>query len=194
MLIFIFGPVIKEEIKYSFDQMSRVKYVIGTEQLDTFEKPLTPPNTDFSVIIPKIGAVAAISENIDPKDSSTYLPALKNGLVQATGSANPDNDGNIYLFAHSADTFWHVNTYNTKFLLIDKLALDDEIDIFYKGRLIKYTVFSKKIIETQAAVFTGSLDPDLNPSGFIKTLTIETGYPAGTTFKKLIVTAWQVNP
>ncbi len=194
LLIFIFGPAIKEEIRYNFDQMARVKYVIGTEQLGTFEKPIRPVNTDFSILIPKIGAVAPIIDGVDATDPKQYLPAIKKGVAHAAGSGIPDEDGNVYLFAHSADTFWHVGSYNVRFFLIDKLITGDEIDIFYKGRLIKYTVFDKKVMETKATKFTNSLDPDLNPSSHTKTLTIQTGYPAGTSLKRLIVIAKEETP
>jgi hypothetical protein len=54
ILLLIFWPVIRVELKYTFDQISHVKYIIGGEQLNTFERPLTPVNTDFSIIIPKM--------------------------------------------------------------------------------------------------------------------------------------------
>lgn len=184
VLIAIYWPVAKVEIQYSFDRMSHVTYVVGTEQLNTFEKPLAPPNTDFSIIIPKIAAVAPIVDNVDPNDPNSYLPALKTGVAHVLGSAYPEDKGNVYLFAHADDAFYSVPGYNTVFFLLGKLTRGDEIDIFYRGSQIKYLVDQVKIISpAEVQYLQGSTDR--------KTLTIQTDYPPGTTSKRLIVIADQ---
>jgi sortase A len=186
IVLAIFGPVLKEEAQYNFDQISHIKYVIGTEQLNTFEKPLTPPNTDFSIIIPKIGAVAPIIDNVDPSDQKKYLAALRKGVAHAAGTGLPDEVGNVYLFAHSTDAFYNVSAYNAVFYLIGKLKSGDEIDIFYQGKLIKYQVYDKKVVGPDSSQYFGSILPDE------KTLTLQTCYPPGTTLKRLVVLAKQV--
>lgn len=185
ILVFIFGPALKEEIKYRLNQMSHVKYSLNTEVEGTFEKPLTPPNTDFSIVIPKIAAVAPIVANVSSQDKYEYLKALKKGVAHAKGSALPGEDGNVYLFAHSTDSFLNVNLYNAVFYLIGKLEKDDEIDIFYKGNLIKYQVIEKKVVAANDTKYLGKLGDE-------NTLTLQTCYPPGTTFKRLIVVAKQI--
>lgn len=186
VLFFIFWPVAKEEIKYNFNQISHVKYVVGTEQISTFEKPLTPPNTTYSIIIPKIGAVSRIIDDVDPSNSFYYLAALKKGVAHAKGTAQPGEVGNVFLFAHSTDAFWDVNTYNAIFYLIGKLEPGDEIDVFYQDSLIKYEVYDKKVVSPDSSQYFGTLIPDE------KTLTLQTCYPPGTTFQRLVVLAKQV--
>ena len=185
-LLAVFGPVLKEEIKYNFDQVSRVKYVVGTEQLETFEKPLTPPNTDFSIIIPAIGATAPIIDNVDATNPEKYLPALRLGIAHAMGAAYPDDVGNVFLFAHSADSLLNVNTYNATFFLIGKLQNGSVIDIYYGGNLYKYQVYDKKVVDANSTQYFGPIVPDE------KTLTLETGFPAGTTFQRLLVFAKEI--
>lgn len=188
VLVLIFWPVAKEEIKYNLDQAAHVKYVIGTEQLNTFEKPLTPPNTDFSIIIPKIGAVAPIIANVDPTDPKKYLPALRQGVAQAAGTALPSaKEGNVFLFAHSTDAFYDVTTYNAVFYLIGKLQTGDEIDIFYRDKLFKYQVYDKKVVSPDSSQYFGKI-------GEGKTLTLQTCYPPGTTFERLVVLAKLTEP
>ncbi len=187
LLVFIFWPVAKEEIQYNFNQLAHVKYVVATEQTDTFQKPLTPPNTDFSILIPKIGAVAPIVANVDATNPKIYLPALKQGVAQAAGTALPGEKGNVYLFAHSTDAFWDVSTYNAVFYLIGKLNPGDEIDVYYRGNLIKYTVYDKKVVSPDSSQYFGTLIPGE------KTLTLQTCYPPGTTLQRLIVLAKEVN-
>lgn len=186
ILVFIFFPVAKEEIKYKLDQIAHIKYVVGDEQLNTFEKPLTPPNTDFSILIPKIGAVAPVIANVDATDPKKYLPALKRGVAQAAGTALPEQGGNVYLFAHSTDAFWNVSSYNAVFYLIGKLNPGDEIDIYYKGKLIKYQVYDKKVVEPDSSQYFGTI---LQGE---KTLTLQTCYPPGTTLKRLVILAKEV--
>lgn len=183
VLVLIFWPVAKQEIKYSFDQMSRVRYVVGYEQFATFEKPLIPPDTDFSIIIPKIAAVAPIIDNVDPGNQIEYLKALKKGVAHAVGTAYPGMDGNVYLFAHSTDAFYNVGNYNAVFFLIGKLDAGDEIDIYYRGRLIKYIVYEKKVVGPTDTKYLNNLATGE------KILTLQTCYPPGTTINRLVVLA-----
>lgn len=186
-LFVVFFPVLKEEAKYNINQAAHVKYAISTEQLNTFEKPLTPPNTVFSIIIPKIAAVAPIVANVDPSDSKKYLAALRRGVAQATGTSLPYDEGNMFLFAHSTDAFYNVNTYNAVFYLIGKLTTGDEIDIYYRGKLYKYQVYDKKVVDPASSQYFGIQIPGE------KTLTLQTCYPPGTTLKRLVVLAKQVS-
>jgi sortase A len=187
LLLIIFGPVIKEEVKYNFDQIAHVKYKIADEQTSTFEKPLTPPNTDFSIIIPEIAAVAPVIQNVDATNSLLYLKALRKGVAHAKGTAVPGEKGNVYLFAHSTDTFYNVSSYNAVFYLIGKLKTGDEIDVYYKGKLIKYEVYDKKVVEPTDSQYLGTLIEGE------KTLTLQTCYPPGTTLKRLVVLAKEVS-
>jgi sortase A len=165
--------------------------VVGTEQVNTFEKPLTPPNTDFSIIIPKIAAVAPIVDNVDASDPKKYLSALRKGVAHAAGTANPGKEGNVYLFAHSTDTFWNVNTYNAIFYLIGKLGKGDEIDIYFQDKLIKYQVYDKKVVDANSSQYFHLSAEALAEAGG-KTLTLQTCYPPGTTLKRLVVLAKQI--
>lgn len=180
LLILIFAPIVKEETKYNFHQA--VRTIVKTPPKD-----LTPPNTNFSIVIPKIEAVAPIIANVDATDSKKYLPALKRGVAQAAGTKLPGQVGNVYLFAHSTDAFYNVAAYNAVFYLIGKLNSGDEIDIYYKGVKIKYEVYDKKVVSADSTQYLGTLI-----SGE-KTLTLQTCYPPGTTLKRLVVLAKQIN-
>lgn len=186
ILFLIFWPVIKVELKYNFDQISHVKYVVGNEQVSNFEKPLTPPNTDFSIIIPKIDAVAPIVDNVDPLNQTEYLKALREGVAHAKGTAYPGEIGNVYLFAHSTDAFYNVGKYNAVFYLLGKLTKGDEVFIYYQGEKIKYVVDQVKVVSpTDIQYLAGNSDKN--------TLTLQTCYPPGTTIDRLIVIANQTD-
>lgn len=186
IFLIIFGPVLKQEIRYKVDQIDHVTYSLDTMGQGTFEKKLTPPNTTYSIVIPKIAAVAPVIANVDPSDPNKYLPALKKGVAQAISDVTPYDEGNIFLFAHSTDAFYNVNTYNAVFYLIGKLEKGDEIDIFYNNKLFKYEVYDKKVVSPDSSQYFGTLIPGE------KTLTLQTCYPPGTTLKRLIVLAKQI--
>lgn len=182
ILLLIYWPVINEELKYSFDQMTHVRYSLDTEVEGSFDKSLIVPNTDFSIAIPKIAAVAPVIDDVDPLNKSEYLRALREGVAHARGTAYPGERGNVYIFAHSTDTFYNVNQYNAVFYLLGKLSKGDEIYIYYQGIKIKYLVEQVKVVSpSDIHYLTGNTDEN--------TLTLQTCYPPGTTIDRLIVIA-----
>ena len=183
VILFIFGPVIKQELSYSFNRMSGVEYSIDNIDVWSFQRPINAPNINFSIIIPKLNAASAIVENVDPLNQDEYLNALKKGVAHARGSAFPGSVGNVFLFAHSTDTLINVGRYNAIFFLIGHLTEGDEVDIYYKGRLYKYIVYDKKVVEPTDVQYLGTLTEGE------KTLTLQTCYPPGTTFKRLVILA-----
>lgn len=170
-VFFTFAPVAKEEVKYQVHKT-----------LPQTKPPLEPPNTDFSIVIPKIEAAAPIIANINPFDSSKYLPALQKGVAHAAGTSFPGQGGNVYLFAHSTDAFYNVGRYNAVFYLIGKLEKGDEVDVYYKGDNYAYEVTEKKVVDAKAIKYIGDF-------GGKDILTLQTCYPPGTTLKRLVVIA-----
>ena len=186
ILVSIYWPVAQVEIGYFSDQIGSIKYVVGNEQpYNTFQKLLTPVNMDFSIIIPKIAAVAPIVDKVDPNQPYIYLPALKDGVAHALGSANPGDAGNVYLFAHSTDAFYNVGKYNAVFFLLGKLSKGDEVFIYYKGRKFKYIVDQVKVVSPNEIDYLAG-----NPDE--KSLTLQTDCPTGTTIMRLLVVANEV--
>lgn len=185
ILLFIFGPVIKEELGYRFNQWGGVKYSldVNPEFPESGIRPISPVDREFAVVIPKIVVNAEIFPEIDSSNPQEFLPILKKGVAHAKGSAYPNKEGNVFLFAHSTDTFYNVGRYNAVFFLIGKLGKGDEIDIFYKEKRYKYEVIDKGVVEPEElGVYLKSITEE-------KTLTLQTGYPPGTTLKRLLVIA-----
>jgi sortase A len=184
-LFFTFGPAASEEVKYQTRQVLNIKYGVDVEP-QAKVKNLTPPNKTFSIVIPKIGAVAPVVANVDPSDPEEYLPALKRGVAHAAGTSFPGNFGNTYIFAHSTDAFYNVGAYNAVFYLLGKLESGDKIYLYYKGEEYIYQVSDKKIVGPDEVKYLGK-------QGDGNTLTLQTCYPPGTTLKRLVVVAKQIN-
>ena len=186
IILLIFAPVLKQEIRYQTSNLEGIKYVLEDtpESLTKNVRIITPVNKDFGMVIPKINVNARIFPEIDPANPAEYLPILKKGVAQAKGSAYPGQEGNLFLFAHSTDAFYNVTTYNAVFFLIGKLNSDDEIDIFYKNQKYQYHVVDKAVVAPEGL---SSYVKERAVTG--ETLTLQTCYPPGTTLKRLIVIA-----
>lgn len=185
VLTITFFPVAKEEVKYGVDKVVGIKYSVEPSS-DKKVKELKAPNTLFSILIPKIGASAPVFANIDSQKPAEFLPILKKGVAHAKGTQLPGQEGNVYLFAHSTDSFYNVGNYNAVFYLLGKLSKGDEIDIYYQNQRYIYDVQEVKVVGKEVTKYLGNYT-----SG--NTLTLQTCYPPGTSLKRLIVTATQVN-
>ena len=148
------------------------------------EQILIPKDTDFSIVIPKIGASSKVIPNVDPVNESNFLPSLQEGVAHAKGSVFPGLPGNVYLFAHSADNWWNVGRYNAVFYLLIHLQPGDEIIVFFEGIRYEYVV-RETFIEDPDYI---SLLTDAQ-KGDKEQLVLQTCWPPGTTWKRFYVIA-----
>ncbi|MPM20485.1 hypothetical protein SDC9_66915 [bioreactor metagenome] len=165
-----FAPVIKSEIKYQIDKKNNKI----TE--------ITPVNTDFSIIVPKINASAKVVKDVDPFNSSVYQHALTQGVAHALGTATPDTNGNTFIFAHSAGNWYQANQYNAVFYLLNKLTTNDQVFIYYQNKKYIYLVKELKFVASTDIKF---MNQDLSKHQ----LTLMTCWPPGTTLKRLVIIA-----
>ncbi len=167
-----FLPIISHEIDYDISRINS----------PTDIKVITPIDTDFGIVIPKIGANAHITKNVDPFNSPEYQIALSKGVAHAQGTVLPGERGNIFLFSHSSSDFLNATKYNSIFYLLSKLEKEDKVQIFYKQKEYKYIVSDKKIVDSDAIDYLSSKSED-------ETLTLMTCWPPGTSLKRLIIQA-----
>ena len=170
LFVFIFFPVAKVEINYNLNKPNA-----NINQI-------TPKDKNFGIVVPKIGANAKIIPNVDPYNSNIYQVALTKGVAKAKGTVNPDEIGNMFLFSHSSANILEAGRYNSVFYLLSKLKKDDQIYVYYKNVRYKYKVSEIKIVDAKDVSY-------LNPKSDAKTLTLMTCWPAGTTYKRLLVIA-----
>lgn len=190
-----FGQALYQEGLYRWNVLRGIEYTVAseptTQEQSGFtsqppsESPLTitPVDTDFGIVVPKINANARIVPNVDPGSYEDYMVALRVGVAHAAGTVFPGMDGNVYLFAHSTDYFWNVGRYNAIFYLLKELEPGDEVNIFYAGRRYIYAVSEKKIVGPEDISYI------TNSIGGGQRLTLQTCWPPGTAIKRLIVTA-----
>jgi len=189
-----FGPALYEEARYQIDNIQGIHYVAATKAevqspgfanilANSHEKILTPIDPFFSIIIPKIGASARVIPNVDAANQEAYVAALQKGVAHARGSVFPGLLGTTYLFAHSTDAWWHVSQYNAVFFLLKDLTRGDDIMVFFDNQRFNYTVTDTKIIEpNEVSLLTNAQQSD-------EQLVLQTCWPPGTTWKRLMVIA-----
>lgn len=202
-VIYTFWPVATAYLGHSFDKVRGQRFEaapVASSSTQTFGsllgrqdpnvKILVPKDPNFSIIVEKIGADAPIVANVDPSNKPVYLDALKRGVAHSLGTSFPGQPGVTYLFAHSTDTIFNVPRFNAIFYLLKDLGPGDKIVIFFEGRRYDYVVFETKITEPEdVSYFTMQTAEQI--------LVMQTCYPPGTTWKRLLVIArpvsWQIS-
>jgi sortase A len=107
-------------------------------------------------------------------------------VVHYGSTALPGQAGNVALFGHSSNDWWEPGNYKFVFVLLDKLAPGDKVTVDFQSKRYTYEVTSSKVVEPTDV---GVLAPTSTP-----TLTLITCSPPGTSLRRLIVTAKQVDP
>lgn len=204
-LMFIFLPVVKNEISYfklQLDNERLKKDPNSLQQGDSSQstnkkKYMVAADENFSIVIPKIGANAKVIENVDPQNSKEYQLALSQGVAHAKSTPTPKvaaamGEGNTFLFAHSSDSFFTANQYNSVFYLLTKLENKDYFYIAYDKKLYKYEVIEKNIVSSDSIKYLNKIEPVAGEQ-IGATATLMTCWPAGTTLKRLVVVGKLVN-
>lgn len=171
-----FWPLVKLEFNYRFSQ----KPVADVSSLPE----INIPDPYFSLVIPKIKAEAKIMANIDAGNPEEYQAALRKGVAHAKGTVFPGMKGTIFLFAHSTNGPWNVSRYNAVFYLLDKLAAEDKIVIFFNSKIYIYRVTERKIVSPTETGFFSQKEEEL--------LVLQTCYPPGTIQKALLIFAKRI--
>jgi len=143
---------------------------------------ITPVDTEFGLVVPKIGINATVIPAVNPADPGEYEEALKQGVAHASTSYFPDENGTVYLFSHSTSYDWFVKDLNAVFYLVKNLETDDTIVLIYKGKEYAYRITDKKVVSPEAVSY-------LAPSPGTRTLILQTCWPPGSTTERLLIFA-----
>jgi LPXTG-site transpeptidase (sortase) family protein len=143
---------------------------------------IAPINTEFSLIVPKIGINAEVIPAVNPAKPGEYLEALEKGVAHASTSYFPDENGTVYLFSHSTNYDWFVRDLNAVFYLLKNLETGDLVVLFYKGARYTYKLTDKQIVAPTAVSF-------LVPQPGAKRLILQTCWPPGSTTERLLLFA-----
>jgi LPXTG-site transpeptidase (sortase) family protein len=185
----IYWPLLNAEIRYrSIDAkiQRHTEAPVNTENIPTVNKvadiQAVPKFIGYRIFIPKIGAESKVISNVDPFDKNAYSEALLQGVAEAKGLSHPGEVGTTFLFAHSVGNRIDFARYNAVFYLLDKLENQDTIYINYGGNRYEYVVENKEILRANDLKY-------LQPQTSEEKLVLQTCYPPGTSWKRLVVVA-----
>ncbi|MGI5827914.1 MAG: sortase [Patescibacteria group bacterium] len=176
--------------------MQRIGTVLPTYSFDSHAESALPnvspvPTPDpaslpFSLEIPAIGLQASVVPNVDAGDSKIYTEALKKGVAHALNSAFPGQGKMVFIFGHSTDYPWNIATYNALFIEIKELNKGDAVFLRLGDQIFSYTVREKRVVAPKDLSLVDQLkDQDV--------LILQTCYPPGTTWQRLLVIAEPIN-
>ncbi len=135
----------------------------------------------FAVVIPSIKAYSDIIPNVDPFNRAEYSEALEKGVAHAKGSSFPGQGKTTYLFAHSTDTPTNIARFNAIFYSLKDLKEGDSIIVYYKHKKYVYKVSEKQTVSSKDTSWLEDKGGEL--------LVLQTCYPPGTTWKRLLIIA-----
>ncbi len=124
-----------------------------------------------------------VSSNVESKDEDVYNQYLTKGLAHFKGTPLPGDNGNSFIYGHSAVTSFfnsNPNLPETIFTRLENIDIGDTVEVKKDDQIFKYTIRNKKII-----------DPDdfsiFDHNSHKETLTLMTCWPIGIGSKRLIV-------
>lgn len=146
---------------------------------------VAPANAQSVLTIPKINVSVPIVYEPSVTEADVQK-SLERGVIHYGNTPKPGEGGNSVLFGHSSNDWWEPGDYKFVFVLLDKLAPGDRYSIDYQGQHYIYEVTGSRVVEpTDLSV----LKPTAQPSMSLITCT-----PPGTAWKRLVVTAKQIDP
>lgn len=142
----------------------------------------TPKNWGFSLVIPRLGINTGVVPSVNVKNENIYKTALKDGVAHAEDTPYPNEPGTTYIFGHSTNSILNISRYNAVFYPLQYIKEGDDIVVFYQGELFPYKVTEKKLVDAEDISY-------LVPQTKEKKLVLQTCWPPGTTWKRLVVIA-----
>lgn len=147
------------------------------------------------LIIPKIGKNVPIvlpsMDSLMKEDWKNFeedvQKALHDGVVHYPGSARPGQAGNFFLTGHSSYYPWDDGKFKDVFARLNELDIGDTYSVYYGGDLHTYKVIEKKEVHPSD---TSVLDQPTTK----RLSTLMTCTPVGTTLRRLIIVAEEVDP
>lgn len=177
LLVLMKSPVIFSQLQYAVNKPAPQAAVQASA---TAVIPGEP-----TISIPKISVYAPVVYEPSIAEGNVQK-ALESGVVHYGNTPLPGQPGNSVIFGHSSNDWWEPGNYKFIFGLLDKLSLGDRFSVDYQSKRYIYEVSNIRVV---APTDVSVLNPTAEP-----TLTLITCTPPGTSLKRLVVSAKQVDP
>ncbi len=150
------------------------------------ENRIVIPSLDLNVPIVIPPRTALLAENWKQLEEDIQR-SLQDGVVHYPGTAQPGQPGNFFITGHSSYFPWAPGKYKSVFARLSDLHVGDEYWIFYGGDRFRYRIREKKEIRPSDV---SVLDQPVSK----RIATLMTCTPVGTTLRRLIIVAQEVDP
>ncbi len=170
--------------------INQVQYSLGHHPEPSPVSAVTPAAAEAipaenTITIAKINVHAPVQYEPSIQEAAVQA-ALQNGVVHYGNTAAPGQAGNVAIFGHSSNDWWEPGNFKFVFVLLDKLSPGDHISLDYQSKRYTYEVTGSKVVDpTDVSVLNATPTP---------TLTLITCTPPGTSLRRLVVTAKQIDP
>jgi sortase A len=194
LILLSLGPFIQQEIFFYIGELKNQDFTLAPSEQTVEDSPfarlistkqikLDPVDTDFGLVIERLGINVPVVKDVSVSDTDAYMAALEHGVAHAMVTGYPSRKpGNVYIFAHASLNFWRLGKYATVFNLLRHLTPGDLIHVFYQGETFVYRVVN---VER----YKGWNTYPLTRKVLEPLLTLQTCDPPGTTLNRLVVTA-----
>ncbi len=155
--------------------------------------PVVGPPGDL-LLIPKLNLRAPIvtlpTDSLIREDwkalETDIQHGLEAGVVHYPGTAEPGQAGNFFVTGHSSYFPWAAGDYKSIFARLGELNVGDEFWVYHGGDKYRYVIDSKKEIQPSDVTV---LDQPVGK----RIATLMTCTPVGTTLRRLIISAQEVD-
>jgi len=155
---------------------------VFTPLMDDSGNEIIPSDTNFSIIVPKIGINATVIPAVDQTNPASYDDALLKGVAHASTSFFPNENGAVYLFSHSTNYEWFVKDLNAVFYLMKNLEAGDLVILIYKGTRYTYSITEKRVVSPEEVSYIAPIEGK-------RMLILQTCWPPGSITERLLVFA-----
>lgn len=145
------------------------------------DQSLPALSSEFMVHIPRLAIRSRVIENVNAWNKADYQSALQEGVAHASGSAMPNQNGSMFLFAHSSDVPWRMTRTNTAFFRLPQIKIGEKILVDYQGERYIYKVSDIKEVWPHEVEAVTQAQGDQ--------LILQTCTPVGTALKRFLVFA-----
>jgi len=174
-----YGPITRSEIA-----APQTEVASAVQEVSAAEQVVVPTDTSFSVYIPFLKTKSVVIPNVDPFNEQEYSEELSKGVAQAKGTGFPGEGKRIFLFAHSTNSLLNIAQYNAIFYDLGKIPEGEVVELYYNGEVHQYRVTEKKVVAATDVQWVSPKDGE--------ELILQTCYPPGTSWKRLLVFATPV--
>lgn len=161
-------------------------YSRRSNRLTDLQANRIPVSYSGQLIIGKIGLQTPVNFSEKTVDKTVLLDDMRDGTVRYPQTALPGQEGNVVIFGHSSSPWWSPGRYKFVFSVLDKMNNGDFILLDYHNARYIYKVYNVKIVDSDNYAVLNQ--------GSSHILSLITSSPAGSDYKRLVVSASQVYP